>query len=105
MRGTNTSYKKWVWHGEISDGIHRALASKSGKEYLSKASKDELGEMIHDAEEDNKDLERSGEFVRILDDSEKPLRDGSRFTKLSFLVRIFNLKARNGINDKDFQRY
>ena len=30
------------------------------------------------------------------------MRDGSKFTKLSFLVRIFNLKARYGVSDKGF---
>ena len=53
VKGINTSYTKWVWHGEISDGIQRPSTSTRRKEYLSKASEDQLGDMIHDAEDDS----------------------------------------------------
>jgi hypothetical protein len=102
VKGINTMYKKWVWHGEISDGIQRPSASTSRNEYLSKASEDQLGEMIHGAEEDSEDPKRYAKFVKVLEDSEKPMRKGSKFTKLSFLVRIFNLKTRNGVSNKGF---
>ena len=101
VKGINPNYKKWIWHGEKSDGIE-ASSSTSMKVNLSKESEDQLGDMIHDAEDDSEDPNRSAEFVKLLDDSDKPLRDGSKMTKLSFLVRIFNLKARNGISDKGF---
>ena len=42
-------------------------------------------------------------FTKILNDAEKPLYPGCRkFTKLSALVKLYNLKARYGWSDKGF---
>ena len=42
-------------------------------------------------------------FKNILNDAEKPLYPGCRkFTKLSALVKLYNLKARYGWSDKGF---
>ena len=42
-------------------------------------------------------------FTKLLNDAEKPLYLGCRkFTKLSALVKLYNLKARYGWSDKGF---
>ena len=45
-------------------------------------------------------------FNKFLQDAEKPLYPGCRkFTKLSALVKLYNLKARYGWSDKGFHNY
>ena len=42
-------------------------------------------------------------FGRLLEDAEKPLYPGCmKYTKLSALVKLYNLKARYGWSDKGF---
>ena len=41
-------------------------------------------------------------FESLKNDAEKPLYIGSKFTKLSAVQRLCNLKARNGWSDKSF---
>ncbi|KAL6345336.1 hypothetical protein AAG906_015819 [Vitis piasezkii] len=57
--------------------------------------------MVQAAQEDCKNDPES--FQRLLKDAEKPLYPGCRnFTKLSALIKLYNLKARFGWSDKSF---
>ena len=59
--------------------------------------------MIHVVEEDY--TKNPMKFEKLLEDAEKPLYLGcSKFTKLPVLVRLYNLKARNGWSNKSFYR-
>ena len=60
---------------------------------------DDIGEMIGDAKfESCFDLVK---FDTILRDSEKPIYPGcDKFTKLSALLRLYNIKAKHGLSDK-----
>ncbi|XP_060963220.1 uncharacterized protein LOC133032787 [Cannabis sativa] len=48
--------------------------------------------------------ERPDEFVRLIEESEKPIYPESKVTKMSFLIRMYNLKARNGWSDNGFSQ-
>ncbi|KAI5323815.1 hypothetical protein L3X38_032888 [Prunus dulcis] len=42
------------------------------------------------------------EFLNVLGDGDKPLYPGSNVTKLTALVRLYNLKAKYGLSDSGF---
>ena len=45
-------------------------------------------------------------FARLLQDAEKPLYTGCRnFTRLSALIKLYNLKVRFGWSNKSFYKY
>ena len=55
---------------------------------------DYLTDMMNDPEDHF--IDRSDELTKILEEAEKPIYPGLNITKLSFLVRMYNLKAHNG---------
>ncbi|XP_031127671.1 uncharacterized protein LOC116029770 [Ipomoea triloba] len=64
-------------------------------------SEDWLDEMFHDVGEEFTD--RSNELDELLSDSKQPLWPGcSKYTRLSAVLKLFNLKAGNGWSDKSF---
>nr|XP_043639389.1 uncharacterized protein LOC122610466 [Erigeron canadensis] len=62
---------------------------------------DKLNDMLHDVEDEvlDKDYEK---FQKLFDEAETSLYPGSKFTKLSAVYRLFNLKAGYGWSDKSF---
>ncbi|KAL5551697.1 hypothetical protein UlMin_001873 [Ulmus minor] len=58
--------------------------------------------MMQDVEEEF--VDRPDQFEKLLSDAEKPLYEGcpNNYTKLSAIVRLYNLKAANGWSDKSF---
>ena len=58
-------------------------------------------EIVEDAF-DNDFVDRPDDFAKILEDAEKPIYPGSKFSKLSTLVKLYNLKARHGWSDVGF---
>ena len=58
--------------------------------------------MVNDIEEHF--VNRPEEFVKLLKDAESPLFPTSKVTKLSFLVRLFNMKSRNSWSDSNFSQ-
>ncbi|KAL4581759.1 hypothetical protein LXL04_006287 [Taraxacum kok-saghyz] len=63
---------------------------------------DNLSGMLHDCEYDiaNEDYEN---FQELFDESEKPLYDGcTKYTKLSAVLNLFNLKANSRLSDTSF---
>ena len=60
-------------------------------------------EMVEVAQEDCKDNPKL--FERLLEDAERPLYPSCKnFTKLSALIKLYNLKARYGWYDKSFSK-
>ncbi|MGM2984726.1 hypothetical protein, partial [Bacillus cereus group sp. BC60] len=59
-------------------------------------------EMLHDLEGDIDD-DNHAKFQELFVDAEKPLYDGcKKFTKLSAVLRMMDVKAANGWSDKGF---
>ena len=49
-------------------------------------------------------VDRPYELSKILEEVDKTIYLGSKITKLSFLIRLYNLKARNGWSDNKFSQ-
>ncbi|XP_019189401.1 PREDICTED: uncharacterized protein LOC109183793 [Ipomoea nil] len=62
---------------------------------------DRIDEMMRDVQEDFSEMPH--EFKSLFDNAEKRLFPGStKFTKLSGVLKLYNLKAKNGWSDKSF---
>ncbi|KAK9049567.1 hypothetical protein SSX86_031464 [Deinandra increscens subsp. villosa] len=60
-----------------------------------------LNELLHDIETNIGDNEHE-KLQHLFEDAEKPLYKGCKFSKLDFVLRLFNLKSKNGWSDKSF---
>ena len=107
--GFDVNYRRWIWHGEsCDDGIGSSTRFGNINEEFNEndsGGKEEVAfnniEMTR-AAFDNFDNDPN-EFVNLLEDAEKPLYPGcTKFTKLSALVKLYNLKAKYGYSDKSF---
>ena len=58
--------------------------------------------MFNDAED--RFVDRPDELTKMLKEAEKPIYPDSNITKLSYLVRMYNLKAHNGWSDSGFSQ-
>ncbi|XP_062103263.1 uncharacterized protein LOC133814297 [Humulus lupulus] len=100
FNGINPNYKEWSWHGEYVPS--QTPHSRKNVRYSNENEIDDYPlEMVEDAF-DNDFLERPDEFAKILEDAEKPIYPGSKFSKLSTLVKLYNMKARHGWSDVGF---
>ncbi|WVZ21880.1 hypothetical protein V8G54_000424 [Vigna mungo] len=76
--GIPKSYTKWTWHGEI---VEVPIT------HVSETEVEEVDFVMEDG----------------LDDAELPLYSGCiKYTRLSAILKLFNVKARNGWRDKSF---
>ena len=100
--GFDQSYLTWYWHGE---------AGPSSEPTTTKAERCTKNQFFNDVDSTieivkavHEDFHADAEiFKKLLQDAEKPLYPGCRkFTKLSALVKLYNLKARYGWFDKGF---
>ncbi|XP_019164339.1 PREDICTED: uncharacterized protein LOC109160506 [Ipomoea nil] len=122
-RGFKEGYKRWIWHGEsllpstsASKETHAQSETQANcqtqednkKNNASHVSNDEddedndrIDEMMRDVQEDFSEMPH--EFKSLFDNAEKPLFPGStKFTKLSGVLKLYNLKAKNGWSGKSF---
>ena len=94
FHGIDQSYHTWYWHGEVAPS--GPLTTRA--EHYDRVQFDDVHstkEMVQAAHEDCKNDPES--FQRLLKDAEKPLYPGCRnFTKLSALIKLYNLKTRFG---------
>ena len=99
VHGIDRSYTTWIWDGErVKEYQHVYIDDR--EEVFSKEG-DNLKDMMNDVEGNFLDWEEL--FQNLKTDSEKPLYNGcSKFTKLSVVLRLYNLKAGNGWSDKSF---
>ncbi|XP_062074808.1 uncharacterized protein LOC133778801 [Humulus lupulus] len=100
FNGIDISYKIWYSHGEkppnIPDPPSRISKVRRNRDEV---NWDSLDEMIDDARYGS--IVDPNKFETLLSDAEKLIYpDCKRFTKLSTLLRLFNLKAKHGWSDR-----
>ena len=97
--GIDLTYKKWIWHGEesvLGDLKKENDAAGESENYFA----DKPIDMVHAAYESS---ENPDQFIKLLEDAEKPLYVGcTKFTKLSAIVQLYNLKAKYSWSDNSF---
>ena len=98
--GIDQSYHTWYWHGDAApSGPPTSRAEWHHTVEFNDV--DSTIEMVQVAYDDRKNDPKL--FETLLEDAQKPLYPGCRnFTKLSALVKLYNLKARYGWSDKSF---
>ena len=126
QRGFTRKYTNWYWHGEdrvdddeatsvpVSGGIN-VNSNVDGNENVEnfeifddvpdnenfENNNIELDELMHDVEGEFVDYPNI--FENMSADSKKPLFPNcTKYTKLSAVFKLFNLKAKNGWSDKSF---
>lgn len=124
-RGFKERYTQWIWHGESSEeSVHVGPSRNvSESETFLESTTDvqdemdgenrenldstqciehnELDEMMHDVEAEFIDIPEI--FENLCNESNIPLFPGCRkFTKISAVFKLFNLKAKNGWSDQSF---
>ncbi|XP_058733075.1 uncharacterized protein LOC131604664 [Vicia villosa] len=98
--GIDKSYTCWTMHGEEkkkSTNLRDAptLFENDKQEF------DRVEEFVNLIEEDLRDCPEM--FEKLVSDAKKPLYDGcTKFTRLSSVLKLYNLKAGNGWSDKSF---
>ncbi|XP_042757967.1 uncharacterized protein LOC111879186 [Lactuca sativa] len=103
IRGFMRDYTCWSRHGEILVD-HNVAPSEYNDDIddTNDNNYDNLSGMLHDCEDSvaEDDYEK---FQQLFDESEKPLYIGcTKFTKLSAVLKLINLKANNGWSDTSF---
>ncbi|XP_075481115.1 uncharacterized protein LOC142521824 [Primulina tabacum] len=99
--GIDLTYHTWIWHGERSTIGNSMNASDRVEQDGQKYFDEEPIDMVHDAYDSY--VGNPTQFNKLLEDAEKPLYPGCiKFTKLSALVKLFNLKAKYSWSDKSF---
>ncbi|CAL9004522.1 unnamed protein product, partial [Prunus brigantina] len=98
FNGVNQSYHIWVMHEEsnqtITNASRDAEASPEGRYSF---VYEEIGMKENDLEDIRSD---PYEFSNVIGDSDQPLDPGcSKYTKLSALIKVYNLKAKYGMSD------
>ncbi|XP_027922654.1 uncharacterized protein LOC114180542 [Vigna unguiculata] len=92
------SYTKWIWHGELID---MPSVDVSEVEEVDLEMDDRMEEMIRDIGHDS--FQRANVYDNLCNDAEKPLyAEYTKYTRLSAVLKLFNVKARNGWTDKSF---
>ncbi|KAK9212492.1 hypothetical protein WN943_001874 [Citrus x changshan-huyou] len=99
--GLDMSYKTWVWHGEdIRNKSPDNIGCQNDSGYMDYDGGNTV-EMVEDAFKDCDSDPKA--LKKLLEDSEKPLYPGSnKFTKLSSLVKLYNIKGRYGWSNSSF---
>jgi len=97
------SYTRWIWYSE-SARENRPINSSDRicdeREEVDCDKGDKLEDMMYDVNEYFVDHPHLFESLR--NDAEKPLYVGCKFTRLSAVLRLYNLKAGNEWSDKSF---
>ena len=102
--GVDQSYKIWKYHGEPDTNNVPTENNIFDGDEPTDCDDSNFGRMprMFDDMEENL-AENPNEFEELLASAEKPIYpDCVKFTKLSTLVRLFNLKARYSVSDKCF---
>ncbi|XP_024043026.1 uncharacterized protein LOC112099786 [Citrus clementina] len=98
MHGFDVKYDNWFWHGEE---IHKSSSPQRENHFQQQNIEFDNGnelKMVNDAYKGCCGDPKA--FKELLEQAEKPLYLGcTKFTKLSFLVKLFNVKGRFGWSD------
>ena len=98
-RGIICSYQTWYLHGEMC--FNPSSKNKSKEPIIEEDVGDNLFDMVNDLEEQF--VHRPELFEAMINDVEMPLYDGcSKYTKLSALVKLWNMKASGGWTNSSF---
>ncbi|CAL2240024.1 unnamed protein product [Prunus armeniaca] len=100
FNGVDQSYKNWTFHGEPWEATTNASRNVEEDDDHSRYSF-----VSEEIEMDDNDFGDFGsdpyEFANVIGDGDQPLHPGCRkYTKLSALVKLYNLKAKHGMSDK-----
>ncbi|XP_071700146.1 uncharacterized protein [Rutidosis leptorrhynchoides] len=108
VNGFVDEYICWSCHGELLVDNHNVSyegsvdGTNGNTDSHDDGYHDNLDDMLHDLER-NMDENEFDKFQQNFIDSEKPLYAGcTKFTKLSTVLRLVNLKANNNWSDKSF---
>ncbi|KAL4575120.1 hypothetical protein LXL04_021961 [Taraxacum kok-saghyz] len=98
-------YTRWSRHGELlidRNMVDIECNDDDQTDYFEDDNNDKLDDMLHDIEDEVPDKDHL-KFQQLFDDAEKPLYVGcTKFTKLSAVLKLMNLKATHGWSDKSF---
>ncbi|CAL2266081.1 unnamed protein product [Prunus armeniaca] len=102
FNGVDQSYKNWTFHGEPWEAATNASRNVEEDDDYSRYSF-----VSEEIEMDDNDFGDFGsdpyEFANVIGDGDQPLYPGCRkYTKLSALVKLYNLKAKYGMSDVCF---
>ena len=106
IHGIDRSYTCWIFHGEkssenVEPGVKSNATYASYDNVTDTYDCDRVEEIAEALEEDLQDCPKM--FERLVCDAEKPLyKDHIKFTRLSAVLKLYNLKARNELSDKIF---
>ena len=95
--GIDTSYEIWFWYGETPPSIGSSRKRAKIEKVCDENEDDHLIDMFN--VDEDRFVDCPDELAKMLEEAEKSIYPGSNITKLSFLVRMYNLKARNGWSD------
>ena len=101
LNGIDQTYTRWIWHGEdpVRSSSQNPAQTNNGVDEIIDDEDNEL-DMINDADE--RFVDHPEQFETLLNDAKSPLYTGCKFTKLSTLVRLWNLKAGGGWSNNSF---
>ncbi|RVW11754.1 hypothetical protein CK203_089799 [Vitis vinifera] len=101
FNGIDQSYHTWYWHGEAGPTSRQPTEMAQCYDTMDCGDVASTTEMVHVI--DNEFMTNPISFKKLLEDAEKPLYPSCiKFTKLSALVKLYNVKARYGWSDKSF---
>ncbi|RVW68458.1 hypothetical protein CK203_060202 [Vitis vinifera] len=101
FNGIDQSYCTWYWHGEAGPTSSQPTEMAQRYDTMDCGDVASTVEMVHAIEDEFMTDPMS--FKKLLEDAEKPLYPSCiKFTKLSALVKLYNVKARYGWSDKSF---
>ena len=102
FNGIDQSYKNWTFHGEPWEATTNASRNVEEDDGHSRYSF-----VSEEIDMDDNDFGDFGsdpyEFANVIGDGDQPVYPGCRkYTKLSVLVKLYNLKAKHGMSDVCF---
>ncbi|CAL9024620.1 unnamed protein product [Prunus brigantina] len=102
FNGVDQSYKNWTFHGEPWEATTNASRNVEEDDGHSRYSF-----VSEEIDMDDNDFGDFGsdpyEFANVIGDGDQPMYPGCRkYTKLSALVKLYNLKAKHGMSDVCF---
>ena len=86
--------RNWSWHGETPLNIGSSIKRARIENVYDENEDTHLIDMINDAEDHFVDCPDN--LTKILEEAEKPIYLGLNIMRLSFSVKMYNLKTRNG---------
>lgn len=101
FNGIDQSYRLWIWHGEELLNNTSTSSTYNFQNSCSDTNIDDPTELVRAAVDESS--QNHTEWVKLLEEAEKPLYPGcAKYTKLSGLVKLYNIKGKYGWSDQSF---